>query len=86
MEGKYERYMNSRGSVVWDSIVSKPWHLTTSKRKTKTIKEERRNKSVSLKSIQDGLSDQVKENMRHYKSAKELWLQIENSYQNETKE
>jgi hypothetical protein len=32
------------------------------------------------------LSDQVKENMRHYKYAKELWLQLENCYQNETQE
>jgi hypothetical protein len=32
------------------------------------------------------LSDQVKEKMRHYKSAKELWLQLENCYQNEIQE
>jgi hypothetical protein len=32
------------------------------------------------------LSDQVKEKMRHYKFAKELWLQLENCYQNETQE
>jgi hypothetical protein len=81
-----KRYLKSRGSGVWDSVVSKPWHLTTSKRKTKTAKEARRNNSVALKAIQDGLSDQVKEKMRHYKSAKELWLQLENCYQNETQE
>jgi hypothetical protein len=65
-----KRYLKSRGSGVWDSVVSKPCHLTTSKRKTKTAKEARRNNSVALKAIQDGLSDQVKEKMRHYKSAK----------------
>jgi hypothetical protein len=81
-----KRYLKSRGSGVWDSVVSKPWHLTTSKRKTKTAKEARRNNSLALKAIQDGLSDQVKENMRHYKSAKELWLQLENCYQNEAQE
>jgi hypothetical protein len=81
-----KRYLKSRGSGVWDSVVSKPWHLTTSKRKSKTAKEAKRNNSVALKEIQDGLSDQVKEKMKHYKSAKELWLQIENSYQNETQE
>jgi len=32
------------------------------------------------------LSDEVKEDMRHYKSAKESWLQLENCYQNETRE
>jgi hypothetical protein len=81
-----KRYLKSRGSGVWDSVVSKPWHLTTSKRKSKTAKEAKRNNSVALKAIQDGLSDQVKEKMKHYKSAKELWLQLENCYQNETQE
>jgi pyrroloquinoline quinone (PQQ) biosynthesis protein C len=56
------------------------------KEKTKTAKEARRNNSIALKAIQDGLSDQVKEKMRHYKSAKELWLQLENCYQNEKEE
>jgi hypothetical protein len=77
-------YLKSRGSRVWDSVVSKPWHLTNSKRKSKTAKEAKRNNSVALKAIQDGLSDQVKENMKHYKSAKELWFQLESCYQNET--
>jgi formaldehyde-activating enzyme involved in methanogenesis len=79
-------YLKSRRYRVWDLVVSKPWHLTTSKRKSKTSKEARINNSVALKAIQDGLLDQVKENMKHYKSAKELWLQIENCYQNETQE
>ena len=81
-----KRYMKSRGYGVWDSVVSKPWHLTTSKRKSKTAKEAKRNNSLALKAIWDGLSNQVKENMRHYKSAKELWLQPENCYQNEAQE
>jgi hypothetical protein len=81
-----KRYMKSRGFGVWDLVVSNPWNLTTSKRKTKNAKEARRNNSVALKKIQDGLLDQVKENMRHYKSTKELWLQIENCYQNEAQE
>jgi hypothetical protein len=81
-----KRYLKSRGSRVWDSVVSKPWHLTISKRKYKTAKEAKRNNSVALKEIRDGLTDQVKEMMKHYKSAKELWLQLENYYQNETQE
>jgi hypothetical protein len=60
-----KRYMKSRGYGVWDSVVSKLWHLTTSKRKSKTAKEARRRNSVALKAIQDGLSDQVKENSYH---------------------
>jgi hypothetical protein len=81
-----KRYMKSRGYGVLDSVVSKPWHLTTSKSKTKSTKEARKKNPVALKAIQDGLSYQVKEMMRNYKFAKELWLQLENSYQNETQE
>ena len=81
-----KRYMKSRGSLVWDLVVSKPWHLTTSKKRSKTEKEARRNNSLSLKAIQDGLSDQVKEKMRHYKYSKELWLHLEECYQNKAQE
>jgi hypothetical protein len=79
-----KRYLKSRGSGFWDSVVSKLWHLNTSKRKRKHAKETRRNNSVALKAIQDGLLDQIKETMRHHKYPKELWLHLENSYQNET--
>jgi hypothetical protein len=41
---------------------------------------------LALKAIQEGLLGQVKENMRHYKYDKELWLHLENCYQNETQE
>jgi hypothetical protein len=75
-------YLKSRGSGVWDSVVSKPWYSTTSKNKSKTAKEAKKNNSIALKEIQNGLSDQVKENMGHCTSAKVLWLQLENSYQN----
>jgi hypothetical protein len=53
---KMKIYLKSRGFGVWDSVVSNPYKLTTAKRKTKTA-EARRNNSVSLKAIQDGLSD-----------------------------
>jgi hypothetical protein len=75
-------YMKSRVSGVWDSIVSKPWYSTTSKKKSKTAKEAKKKNSIALKEIQNGLSNQVKEKMVHCTSAKVLWLQLENSYQN----
>jgi len=74
-----EIYLKSRGSGVWDSVVSKPWYLTTSKNKSKNAKEAKRNNSMALKAIQNGLSNQVKENIEHYTSAKVLWLQLDNS-------
>jgi hypothetical protein len=66
MEGRMKWYLKSRGFRVWDSVVSKPWYSTTSKNKTKTTKEVKKNNSIALKAIQNGLSN----------------LQLDNSYQN----
>jgi hypothetical protein len=70
-------YLKSRGSGVWDSVVSKPWCLTTSKNKSKTAKEAKRNNPMALKEIQNGRLDRIKENMGHCTSAKLLWLHLE---------
>jgi hypothetical protein len=74
-------YLKSRGFDVWDSVVCKPWYLTTSKKKSKNAKEAKRNNSMTLKEIHNGLSHQVKENMGHCTSVKLLWIQLENSHQ-----
>jgi hypothetical protein len=74
-------YLKSRGSGVWDLVLSKPWYLTTSMNKSKIAKEEKRNNSMALKEIRNGLSDRIKENMGHCTSAKVLWLHLEISYQ-----
>jgi hypothetical protein len=71
-----KRYLKSRGSGVWDSIVCSPWYLMTSKKKSKTAKEAKRNNLVEIKAIHNGLSYQVKENMGHCTFAKVLWLQL----------
>jgi hypothetical protein len=49
-------YLKSRGSGVWDLVLSKPWYLTTSMNKSKIAKEEKRNNSMALKEIRNGLS------------------------------
>jgi hypothetical protein len=46
-----KKYMNSIGYGVWNLVVSKPWNLTNSKRKTKIAKEAKRNNLVALKAI-----------------------------------
>jgi hypothetical protein len=43
--------MKSRGYVVWDLVVSKPWYSTTSKKKSKTTKEAKKYNSITLKAI-----------------------------------
>jgi tRNA nucleotidyltransferase/poly(A) polymerase len=68
--------------VFWDSVVSKPWYSTTSKNKTKSAKEAKKNNSIPLKAIHNGLSEQVKENMGYCTFSKVLCLQLSNYYQN----
>jgi hypothetical protein len=83
MEGKYETVLKSRGSEVWDSVVSNLWHLTTSKNLSKFSSQRRvrNNNEVALKIILNGLSDIIKERMGLCTSAKDLWLKLEKMYQ-----
>jgi hypothetical protein len=67
-------YLKSRGSRVWDSVVSNPWYLTTSMNKSKIAKEAKRNNSMAFKEIQKGPSYRIKTNMGYSTSAKVLWL------------
>jgi hypothetical protein len=78
-----KQYLKSRGSEVWNSVVSKPWDLTTSKNLSKiTIQRKARKKNeVALKILLNGLSDIVKESIGLCTSAKDLWLKLEEMYQ-----
>jgi hypothetical protein len=78
-----KQYLKSRGSGVWDSVVSNPWNLTTSKNLSKFASQRRvRNKNeVALKILLNGLSYTVKQSMGLCTSAKELWLKLEKVYQ-----
>jgi hypothetical protein len=78
-----KQYLKSRGSEVWDSVVSKPWHLTTSKNLSKFAAQRRvrKNNEVALKILLNGLSDTVKESMGLCTSAKDLWMKLEKMYQ-----
>jgi hypothetical protein len=57
--------LNSRGSEVWNSVVSKPWELTTSKNLSKISVQRRvsKNNEVALKILLNGLSGTIKESI-----------------------
>jgi hypothetical protein len=78
-----KQYMKSKGSEVWNSVVRKPWDLTTSKNLSKIIVQirERKNNEVALKILLNGLSDTIKTSIGLCTSAKDLWLKLENMYQ-----
>jgi hypothetical protein len=78
-----KQYLKSKASEVWNSIVNKPWDLTTSKNLSKiTIqRRERKNNEVTLKILLNRLSDTVKASIVLCTSTKDLWLKLENMYQ-----
>jgi hypothetical protein len=49
--------LNSKGSEVWNSVVSKPWDLTTLNNLSKITvqRKERKNNEVALKILLNGL-------------------------------
>jgi hypothetical protein len=57
-----KQYLKSKGSKAWNSVVSKPWDLTTSKNLSKITvqRRARKNNKVALKILLNGLSDTVK--------------------------
>ena len=78
-----KRYLNSKGSKVWNSVVSKPWDLTTSKNLSKITvqRKARKNNEVALNILLNGLSDTVKASIGLCTSTKDLWIKLEKMYQ-----
>jgi hypothetical protein len=78
-----KHYLNSKGSEVWNLVVSKPWDLTTSKNLSKITVQRttRKNNEVALKILCNGLSNTIKASIGLCTSAKELWLKLENIFQ-----
>jgi hypothetical protein len=80
--------LKSKGSEIWNSIVSKPWDLTTSQNLSKiTIqRRERKNNEVALNILLNGLSDTIKASIGLCTSTKDLWLKLEKMYQIKSEE
>jgi hypothetical protein len=75
--------LNSKGSKVWSSVVSKPWDLTTSKNLSKITvqRRARKNNEVALNILLNGLLDTVKTSIDLCTSTKDLWINLEKMYQ-----
>jgi hypothetical protein len=69
-------YLQEKGAGVWNKVVVGP---IPSMNKSKLVVK--KNNAVALKTIFNGLSDFVKERIRHHSSAKYIWLNLEKVYQ-----
>jgi hypothetical protein len=68
--------LKSKGYEVWNSVIRKPWDLTTSKNLSKITfqRRSRKNNEVALKILLYGLSDTVKASIGLCTSTKDLWM------------
>jgi hypothetical protein len=73
-----KQFLKSKGSEVWNSIVSNPWDLTTSKNISKITvqRRARKNNEVALKILLNGLSYTVKTSIGLCTSAKDLSIKL----------
>jgi len=75
---RMQGYLEAEGSGVWQSVLTGYDH--PKKVKTTAQKEARKNNSMAMESILEGLSDSIKEKIGKCNTAKELWLKIEHLY------
>ena len=73
-----KKQLKSKGAHVWDVLVSKKWYL---KKKTRMSKNDQIFNSIALKTIKKTLSNDVKIKIGFYIVARNLWLQLEETYQ-----
>ena len=71
---KMKAYLKKFG--VWGIVVNPP---TQSNKKTKSVaqKDAKKDNAISLKFLMDGLSSPIKESVKKYTSAKDLWFKLE---------
>ena len=75
---KMKVYLKSVGSSVWDSVVS--GYTPPKRAKFAAQKDSRKNNSMAMQAILDGLAGPLKEKLEQCTSAKELWDQLQDSY------
>ena len=75
---KMKAYLKKFG--VWEIVINPP--LPSNKKgKTAAQKEVKKDNTTALKFLMDGLPNSVKESVREYTSAKDLWFKLESEYQ-----
>ena len=70
--------LKSKGAHVQDAVASKKWYL---KNKTRISKDDQRFNSIALQTIKKALSNDVKIKIGFCTIARNLWLKLEETYQ-----
>ena len=65
---------------VWEIVVNPPAQ-SNKKTKSSSQKDARKDDTIDLKFIMDGISSSVRESVGEHTLAKELWLKLESEYQ-----
>ena len=73
-----KKQLKSKGAHVWDVVARKNWYL---KNKTKMSKDDQRFNSIALQTIKKALSNDVKIKIGFCTIARNLWLKLEETYQ-----
>ena len=77
-------YLEVEGIDVWKSVLTR--YTPPKKVKTTTRKEVKKNNSMAMEAILEGLTDIQKKKIGKCSSAKELWLRLEQLYSNKEQE
>ena len=72
------------GADVWNSVIT--GYSPPKKARTIAQKEAKKNNSITMETILNGVIDSVKEKIGHHISARDLWLNVEYLYSTEGQE
>ena len=67
--------LKATGYDVWNSVIT--GYSPPKKARTIAQKDARKNNSMALEIVLEGLTDSIKENIGKYSSCKELWVTLE---------
>jgi hypothetical protein len=73
-------HLKEKGAIIWKEVIGGSVSLKN-KSKFATQREGKKNDSLALKTILSGLSSPIKESMGQCTYAKDLWLNLEETYQ-----
>jgi hypothetical protein len=77
-------YLKTMGATIWKVAIGGSFPLKN-KSKFASQREGKKNDALALKTILSGLSSPIKESMGQYTSAKDLWLNLGETYQKKKK-
>jgi hypothetical protein len=73
-------YLKTMGAAIWKAAIGGSVHLKN-KSNFSAQREGKKNNALALKTILSGISSPIKEIMGQCTSAKDLWLNLEETYQ-----